>query len=116
MTNANAHTPQTKLHRQMVDRHYPKLHVKLVLSTASSVDVHQQTATASIERMRRLALFTLLYYGCQSRVIGYQALLFASMKTGRSLGDEVPVTTATISLHKMIAAQIDCYLAIHTTV
>ena len=41
----------------MVDHHFPKLHVKL---TASSVNVHHQTASASIERTRQLTISTLV--------------------------------------------------------
>ena len=82
----------------MVDHHFPKLRVKLVLSTASSVDVHQQMATASIERTRRLTISTLpmfLYYGCQSREIGYLALQFFEYnieELGGACGEEVMYT------------------------
>ena len=48
--------------RQIVDRHFPKLYIKLLLCTASSVDIHQQTTSASIERMRRLTISTLVFF------------------------------------------------------
>ena len=61
----------------MVDRHFPKLHVKLVLSTASSVYVHQHTVTASIERTRWPTTSTLplpfLYVVLWFPVTEYQA-------------------------------------------
>ena len=63
----------------MVDHHFPKLHVKLILSTASSVDIHQRMVTTSTERTRQLTISNLpmfLYYGRQSHEIEYQALLF----------------------------------------
>ena len=45
------------------------------------MDVHQQTATVSIERTRRLIISTLptfLYCGHQSCEIGYHALLLSA--------------------------------------
>ena len=73
MTNANACTSQTKLGKC----HFPELHVKFILSTASSVDVYQQMATASIERARWLTISALpmfLYYSRQTMILRHTTL------------------------------------------
>ena len=76
----------------MVDCHFPKLHVKLVLNTASLVNVHQQTPTVSIERMRQLTISThpmFLYYIWLSVmwnwILGPPVFCVQHWRTGRSL-------------------------------
>ena len=93
----------------MVDHHFPKLHVKLVLSTASSVDIHQQMVTASIERMRRLMISTLplppshvfvLWLSVTwNSIPGPPFFCVQCWKTGRSLGTRLICTCTLEFMH-----------------